>query len=277
MLINVCSVISQKLMVVISYLNWFGLRNQKYLCLSWPWFQKYLQHITTRGEHLQNTGMAPLLTHLLWFQWWFFSFRKGRSCLEPSSGWQCLSLPEWLRATPHMATVTSRLQVICTNTSTKNSFYVKPRNSDFISLQQACGTGRVWQSSCPKTWHPVIASGFNVFFLTINKMGRKFPTQVETKGQAGLVECRWEDPPAISACTHSWCLWSAAANTNTGRKGQCRELCSGPGSCAASTEKLCSSARSLSNVAWICQQKSSALLQKTLWSKVVQISDMKKS
>lgn len=177
-------------------------------------------------------------TYLLWFQWRFFSFWKDRSCLEPSSGWQCLSLPEWLRATAHMATVTSRLQVICTNTSTKTCFYTKHRNSDFTSLQQGRGAGRVWQSSCPKTRHPVIASGFNVFFLTINKMGRKFPAQVETKGQGRLVGRIWEEPPAISACTHSWCSWSAAANTNTGRKGQCRELCSGPGSCGQHREAV---------------------------------------
>lgn len=92
MLIDVWPVISERLVVVISHLNWSGLRNQIHVCLSWHWFQKYLQHQTARVGHLQNTGMAPLALHLLRFQWWSSSFWKGHGCLEPSSGWQCLFL-----------------------------------------------------------------------------------------------------------------------------------------------------------------------------------------
>lgn len=125
-----------------------------------------------------------------------------------------------------MVIVTSRLQVIPTNTSTKSCFCVKPGNSDFSSVQQGCETVWVWQSSCPKTQHPVIASGFDVLFLTINEVGRKLPTQVGMTGQGRLVGHRWEDPSATNVCTHSWCSWCAAVNTNTRGKGQCRALCS---------------------------------------------------
>lgn len=193
-------------------------------------------------------------------------FLKG-SWLSGALLWVAVPISEWPRATTHMVTATSRLQVIPTNSSTKPCFCVKHRNSELSPVQQGCGTMWAWQSSCPKTQHPVIASGCDVLFATINKMGRKFPTQVEIKAQGRLVGCRWEDPvPAHVPGAHDLQL---QIPTWEGRgKG-------GPGSCAASTEELCSSARSLSNVAWICQQKSSALVQRTFWSKVVQIPAMK--